>query len=472
MTPRIAIIGGGISGLTAAHRLRAELGPRAELLLFDQADRIGGELRTVPLAGGHLDLGAEAFLARRPEVLDLAAELGIREEVVHPSGASSLIRADGATRAIPGGTFMGVPTSADAVGDVLSEAGAAAVRAESELPPVPWDGSDVPAGALLRERLGDEVVDRLVDPLLGGVYGGGADGLGLRATMPALAGALDAGARTITEAAARAAGSSTAGGQPRPGPVFGALRTGYQQLLERLSTASAATAQLGTAVRGLRRTGTGWQLETGPAPRGEHVDVDGVVLAVPAPAAARLLQGVAEEAARQLSGIALASMVLVGLALPPGAVLPERSGVLIARGERHADGTPFTAKAFTFSSVKWPHLRGARGEPLLRASIGRTESDPELRFTDAELVRRVRGDLAEVAGVHAEPVETAVVRWGGGLPQYGAGHADLVAAVRHRVAELDGLEIAGSWLDGVGVPACVSAGERAARALVRDRVAG
>lgn len=472
MTPRIAIIGGGISGLTAAHRLRAELGARAELLLFDRADRLGGKLHTAPLAGGHLDLGAEAFLARRPEVLDLAAELGIREEIVHPSGASSLIRADGVPRAIPAGSVMGVPTSADAVSGVLSPAGVAAVRAEAELPPVSWGGSDVPAGALLRERVGDEVVDRLVDPLLGGVYGGGADGLGLRATMPALAGALDAGAATITEAAARAAAPSPAGGEPRSGPVFGALRTGYQRLLERLRTASAPSAQLGTTVRGLQRTGSGWQVETGAAPRPEHVDVDGVVLAVPAPVAARLLQGVLDDAAQQLAGIALASMVLVGIALPPEAVLPERSGILVARGERRADGRPFTAKAFTFSSVKWPHLRGARGEPLLRASIGRTENDPQLRLTDAELVRRVRGDLAEVAGVHAEPAETAVVRWGGGLPQYGVGHAELVAAVRHRVAGLDGLEVAGSWLDGVGVPACVSTGERAARALVRDRVAG
>ncbi|GAA2800710.1 protoporphyrinogen oxidase [Saccharopolyspora taberi] len=467
MGRRIAVVGGGAAGLAAAHRLRRELGADAEIVLFEQSDRLGGKLRTVDLAGVGYDLGAEAFLARRPEVLALAEELGVRDDVVHPGGFSATVRAGGRTLPLPGGTVMGVPASADSVRDVLSERGLAALLAEADLPPVDLAGADVSVGGLLRQRVGDEIVDRLVEPLLGGVYAGNADLLSLRATVPALAAALDAGAGSVTAAAAAALPAPSGG--PKP-PVFGAFGGGYRRLVDALVAACDARVRFGLPVRSLTRQGTGWRLEIGAAPGPEAVDADAVVLAVPAPSARRLLAGPVPEAADRLGAVELASMVVVGLALPPSTELPEASGVLIGRGEQHADGTPFTAKAFTFSSRKWPHLRGAGGEWLVRGSVGRFGE--ELRLTDDELLRRVRADLAELTGITAEPVDSAVVRWGGGLPQYGVGHLDVVAGAERAVGEVPGLALAGAALHGVGVPACVATGEQAARKITRDLLAG
>jgi oxygen-dependent protoporphyrinogen oxidase len=235
----VAVVGGGISGLTAAHRLRAELGPDATITVIEVTDRLGGKLRTVELAGHRYDVGAEAFLARRPEVTALVEELGMAGELAHPTPAGARIRAGGHTRPIPAGTVLGVPISPDAVAGVLSDDGLRRLAAEPDLPPLRLDGADVSVGELLAERLGPEVPDRLVDPLLGGVYAGRAAGLGLRATMPALASALDAGAGSVLSAAAGLVPPPSPSGA-RP-PVFGTLTGGLSTLTDRLA-ASSATA--------------------------------------------------------------------------------------------------------------------------------------------------------------------------------------------------------------------------------------
>ncbi|MEU6127959.1 protoporphyrinogen oxidase [Saccharopolyspora sp. NPDC047091] len=467
---RVAVVGGGVSGLAAAHRLRRSLGPDAEIVLVEQTGELGGKLRTQPLAGVELDLGAEAFLARRPEVLRLAEELGLADDVVHPGPVGARVRAGGALHPLPAGTVMGVPADPDSVAGVLSPAGVAAVRAEAELPPLELSGADASVGGLLRARVGDEVVDRLVEPLLGGVYAGSADGLGLRATIPALAAALDAGAKSITEAAAAALPAPAPDGRKRP--VFGAFRHGYGTFVAALADSAGADVRLGAPVRALHRDGAGWRLEIGSAPAPDVLAADAVVLAVPAPAARKLLAEVSPVAAELLGRVELASMAVFGLALPAGTELPAASGTLIARGEVHADGTPFTAKAFTFTSRKWPHLTGAGGEPLVRGSVGRTGQDELLRRTDADLLRGVLADLREVTGVDAEPVDAAVVRWGGGLPQYGVDHLDLVAGLERAVGELGGLELAGAALHGVGVPACAATGEAAATGVTRHLTTG
>ncbi|GDY32950.1 protoporphyrinogen oxidase [Gandjariella thermophila] len=458
---RVAVVGGGLSGLAAAHRLRALLGEAVTITVLEQGDRLGGKLRTVELAGLRYDVGAEAYLHRRPEVTELIGELGLAGEVVHPSGAPSTVAAGGHRSRIPARTMMGVPASADAVREVLSADGLASVAAEPSLPPVTLDGADVAVGALVRDRLGDEVADRLVDPLLGGVYAGRADALGLRATMPALAAALDAGAGSLL-AAASASLPDPDPGAPRT-PVFATLRGGLGMLVGAL--AAGLSVRLSTTVRGLRRTGSGWRLELGSAANPEALDADAVVLAVPAPAVRKLLGDVAPAASAAFGRIELASMAVVALALPAGAVLPPASGVLIAAGERHADGTPFTAKAFTFSSRKWSHLAGA-GVVVVRGSVGRFGEVGVLRREDADLVGTVRADLAELTGITAAPVDAVVTRWGGGLPQYGVGHTDTVATIERAVGELPGLAVAGAALHGVGLPACVATGRAAA-----DRVA-
>jgi oxygen-dependent protoporphyrinogen oxidase len=501
VTPRVAVVGAGISGLAAAHRLRALLGPSAVITLLEQRDRVGGVLRTVDLAGVPYDVGAEAFLARRPEVPALLAELGL--SAVHPTGASASVRAAGRTGPLPGATLLGVPTGAARLDGLLSAAGLATVAAEPGRP-LAWDrGADVALGGLLRERFGDELTDRLVDPLLGGVYAGRVDRLGLRATIPALAAALDDGAPSLTAAADRATpppppppppasrgvsaresrppcarvarsdtpnspshptgspsggpGSPSGGpGSPdRPTPVFGAVPGGYRVLLDALVTASGAQVRLGVTVRSLERRSRGWRLVLGPATAPEPLDVDAVVLAVPAPAVARLLADVAPAAGLAASGVELASSVVVALAYRPddATTLPPTSGILVAAGE------PLSVKGITHSTTKWAHL-APDGLVRLRASLGRFGETATLHVDDAELVARTRRDLAVVAGLTAAPVAVHVQRWGGGLPQYGVGHLERIQAVEAGLPA--GLAVAGAALHGVGVPACVGTARAAA----------
>jgi oxygen-dependent protoporphyrinogen oxidase len=456
----VAVIGGGISGLAAAYRLRALLGPAAELVLIDGARRLGGALRTVELAGLALDVGAEAFLLRRPEATGLVEELGLRDQLTYPTRAAPTVRADGHTAALPTRTVLGLPGAAGDLAGLLSEQGLARVAAEPATA-LRWEpGQDAAVGLILRERAGDELVDRLVDPLLGGVYAGRADALGLRATLPAVASELDRGAGSLLAAARAVLGP----GPPRPGvrpaPAFGTLCGGLGCLVEALVAAMAAQVRLGVPVRGLARTIAGWRVELGNANCPEHLHADAVVLAVPAPALRRLLADPLPGASAAAGRIEVASSAVVGLALPLAAArrLPTTSGVLVAATEL------LSVKAFTFAGRKWAHASSPE-VMLVRASLGRYGEARILQRDDTELVELVRADLATLTGITAAPVDTVVARWGGGLPQYAPGHLEAVGTLENALASVPGLAVAGAMLHGVGVPACIATAEAAARRI-------
>ncbi len=452
----VAIVGGGVSGLVAAYRLRRMLGPDVRLTVLEQSDRLGGKLRTVDLDGVPTDVGAEAFVVRNPAAVHLIDELGLSDRLVHPVRAAATIRAAGTTVPLPKRTFLGVPAGAAEVRGVLSADSAARVAAESDLPPLRLaDGEDVAVGEVLAERFGRELVDHLVEPLLGGVYAGRADLLGLRATMPALVAAL-ADTGSLTAAANQVLGAPPA----TPRPVFGALAGGMTGLVDELARRSGAEIRLDTTVRALTR---GWRLELGSAPHPEFLDADAVVLAVPPPAARRLLADVAPAASNAYAGIAVGSMAVVSMVLPPGVTLPDSSGVLLAVGERHRDGTAFTAKAFTYTSTKWGGDR-----VRLRASVGRVGEEENLRRDEDALLADVLADLAELSGVVTRPAAWTVTKWGGGLPQYGVGHTAAVAAVERAVAELPGLAVAGASFRGVGIPACIDTAGAAAERIATE----
>ena len=454
---QVVVVGGGISGLAAAHRLRTLLGPAAGITVVEQRPAgVGGKLRTIELAGIGYDVGAETFLVRGPEAAGLVEELGLAGRLVHPTPARAGLRVAGRTATMPPSTVLGVPADPAALRDVLSADGLARAAAERERPLTWSSGADVAVGRLVTERFGREVTERLVDPLLGGVYAGAADDLGLRATMPGLAGALDAAAAagrptSLTDAAAGTLRN------PSTGPVFGALTGGMGELVAALSRAAGARLRTGLPVRALHRTAAGWRVEIGPAPYPRFLDADAVVLAVPPPALRRLLAPLSTVAASAAAGIEVASMAIVALALPPHVELPDASGVLIGAAE------PLHAKAFTYSSRKWAHLAG--GPVLVRASLGRHHEPAALQADDEQLVARVRADLATLTGVTAEPLDSAVVRWGGGLPQYAVGHVERVEAIESAVAALPGLAVAGAALHGVGIAACIGTAEAAARRI-------
>lgn len=470
---RVVVVGGGISGLAAAYRLRTLLGPAAKIVLIEGSRRLGGALRTVELGGLALDVGAEAFLMRRPEAATLVDQLGLRGQLTHPTPARPTVRAGGRTLPLPTRTVLGLPGAGTDVAGLLSKQGVARVAAEATLP-LCWEpGQDAAVGLLVRERAGDELVDRLIDPLLGGVYAGRADALGLRATLPAVTSALDRGAGSLLAAASEVLASGQLPAGAGPTPVFGTLRDGLSGLVHALAAAAVVRPRLGVPVRGLARRTEGWRLELGShlpgANRPEYLDTDSVLLAVPAPALRRLLADPLPAASVAASRVEVASCAVVGLALPVAAAqaLPHSSGVLVAASEsqrqaaEQAQARALSVKAFTFSGRKWVHA-SSREVLLVRASLGRHGEARVLQCDDAELVAAVRADLAELTGITAAPVDTVVARWGGGLPQYAPGHLEAIAALDKAVAGVPSLAVAGAMLHGVGVPACIATAESAA----------
>jgi protoporphyrinogen/coproporphyrinogen III oxidase len=444
MTRTLVVVGAGITGLAAAFEWRRRH-PGDEIVVLEAGDRIGGKLHRVELAGHWYDTGAEAVLARVPEAVRLVEDLGLGDRLVFPATTQASVVLPDGRRPLPAGTVLGVPASADGLDGFLSPAGVARVRAEADLPPLRLDG-DVSVGALLRERLGDEVVDRLVEPLLGGVYAGHADELSLAATMPALFAQLpQAGSVLAAAVAARDAGIRSRG--DADGPVFATVDDGLGALPAALATAARADIRLRTPAHALRRTATGFEVSVGPLAAPELIAADVVLVTAPAAKAARLLGEVAPDAVEPLRGIPYASMAVVAMAFPAqevaagsGLLVPPMTGRLV--------------KGVTVSSAKWPHLAGEH--LLVRSSVGRFHDEAELQRPDDDLTAAVVADVADLLGLaRPEPVQTRLVRWGGGLPQYLVGHPARVDAIRTAVSRVPGLAIAGAAFRGLGVPACI-----------------
>jgi oxygen-dependent protoporphyrinogen oxidase len=448
VSPSYCVVGGGISGLVAAYRLRITAGPDASITVFDPADRLGGALRTERVGGQPVDVGAEAFIARRPEVSALLAELGLAGRQVGTTGVRPLIYSGGRLHPMPRGTLHGIPAHASSVAGLVDDATVARI-ADEPTRLLSWrHGADPTVAELVGDRFGDQVVTRSVDPLLAGVYAGSAATIGLRAALPPLAAALDRGARSLTDAVREAVAGL--GPMPADGSVFGAVDGGYRVLLDELiRRADFQWAQV--AVQRIDRQAGGWDLVDD---EGVHWHADGAVLAVPAPRLPRLIEHVAPRTTAAARRIAVASTVLVVLALPGGTPLPGQSGVLVAGGE------PLHAKAMTLTSRKW----GRRGNvELVRLSFGRFGDQLARNAGDEELLSWAAADLADVFGINQEAVDCHVQRWIDSMPQYGPGHAALVAELRAGLPPT--LAVAGGYLDGIGVPACVASGTRAAASL-------
>ena len=403
--PHVVIVGGGIAGLAAAFFLR---GAPVRVTVLEGAARLGGKLAVSEVAGMAVDEGAEALLVRRPEGTGLIADVGLGDQLVPPGTTSSAIWTRDALRPLPQRQFMGVPADlADlARSGVLSPEGLARARQDLDLPAAPRDG-DTAVADYVGARFGAELVERLVDPLLGGVYAGRSEDLSFEATLGPLAAAAPA-YRSLASAAASLlpappahaprAQAPPAHAPREPGaapaqrpPVFTTLAGGLGTLPAAVAEASGALVRTRATVRGLARTATGWRLTVGSAAAPEEIAAEAVVLALPARPAARLLAGVpgAAAPAAALGGIEYASMAIVTLAYPRSRVPAirdaaaqgsPRSGYLVPAVEKRA------VKAVTFSTVKWPHF-AADAEPvdLIRCSMGRIGEEGLLQRDDREL---------------------------------------------------------------------------------------
>jgi oxygen-dependent protoporphyrinogen oxidase len=452
--PTVVVVGGGIAGLAAAAAVRAER-PDAEVIVLESSPSFGGKLLLGEVAGVVVDVGAEAMLNRRPEAVELARAAGLGDDIVHPATTSANLWSRGELLAMPR-TLMGIPTDLKALAEsgVISKTGLARAAMDTVLPASSLEGRDSSIGGLVEERFGKEVVDRLVEPLLGGVYAGHAREISARAAVPQVVALLDSD-RSLAKAAARAMSS----GPSSDAPIFAGISGGVGRLPAAVIEAAGVQVQTDATVRDLvRRPEGGWTLVVGSTQSPRLVHADAVVLAVPAPPTARLLSDAAPVAALELARIEYASVAVITLAFREHDFpVVEGSGFLVPPVDRRA------VKAATYSFAKWDWVRDAgSGVLLMRCSLGRHREEHQLQKTDEELVDVALHDLADAIGISVRPIDDHVQRWGGGLPQYAVGHLDRVATIRAEVARLPGLAVCGAAYDGVGIPACIASGQRAA----------
>ncbi len=465
-TPRhhVVVVGGGIAGLAAAHELLVQC-PDLAVTVLEGADQVGGKLRLGEVAGTPVDLGAESMLARRPEAVDQAAAVGLAGDVVHPRAVNAGVWTRGAVHSLPP-TLMGVPADlrVAARSGILGRAAVARARLEPRLPAVDLS-TDTSIGSLVLRRLGREVLDRLVEPLVGGVYAGRCSELSVFAAWPQVTAALKQSPSLLRAAEVETAAARLPEGQPRQ-PVFAGIAGGVGRLA--LATADEI-GRLGgevrrrALVRELTRTAAGgWRLVVGSTSAPEVVEADAVVVAVPAAPTARLLAKVAPAAAVEAARIESASLAIVTVAMDAADVSADLrgSGFLVPP----IDGT--TIKASTYSSLKWDWFPDEL--LVLRCSIGRHGDEAVLQRDDTELLEAAMLDLREATGLHSPLLDASVTRWGGALPQYAVGHLDRVARIRTSVDAVSGLEICGAAYDGVGIPAVIATGRAAATRVVAE----
>jgi oxygen-dependent protoporphyrinogen oxidase len=481
--PTIAVVGAGIAGLAAAWELvhgqdgTDPLSP--QVVVLESGDRIGGKLASTEFAGRTLDLAADAFLARRPEATGLVDELGLADQLVPIGASGAFLWARGKLRMMPTGLNLGVPTRwwPLARSGILSPGESLVVTRDL----LPFHRAEVSigdrsVGDIVGSRLGRPVVDRLVDPLVGGIHAGGVDALSAAATFPGLL------------AAAQQPGSlmRRLGGVPTPAPdtsspVFWSLSGSTSSLALQLGDALAqrgVTIHTGVSVDAIGSKGPNpsdparWDLllggtgaPTGPD-GGAHLEADGVVLAVPASETAVLVAPHAPEAAGMLHSVGYASVALITLSLPPEAIRAPLGGTgfLVPRTST-IDGRPALITGCTYLGRKWPHL-ARPGDELFRLSVGRFGDERHTELTDDELTGSAFAELSRILDIRGGPLESQVTRWVGAFPQYEVGHLIKVARIDEAIAALRGVALAGAAYRGVGIPACIGSGRAAARRVL------
>jgi len=438
---KVAVVGGGISGLAAAWELREA----ADATLFEPGP-LGGCIRTTPFNGKPIDEGADSFITRVPEAVNLCRQLGIESELVAPSAGRTLLWWNGRLRRIPDGLVLGVPSQLPSLvtSGILSPRGLARAALDLVLPSRRSpDGLTV--RELVAERFGYEVADRLVDPLVGSIHAGWTGQLGAAEVVPQLVAAAEQ-SRSLMRALRR---NGTAFGEP----LFLAPQMGMGRLVSKLVDRlnKSGTTFVPHAVHSIQASDSGIVVE----PMGECFDA--MVLATPARAAGEVLGKACPDVKSQLTQVPTASVALVTVAIR-GIDLPrEVNGFLVPRE------TGGLLTACSFGSNKWPHWAGA-DHSVVRLSTGRYGDEAALELDDEELSGRLIEELSEAVGSTVIPVDVRVSRWSNTFPQYLPGHATTIARVEKSLErQLPVMALGGSSYGGIGIPACIASGKSAAR---------
>lgn len=452
------VIGGGITGLAAAYTLVHASGDMTQqVTLIEAEERLGGKIRSRTFAGATVDLGPEAFVTGVPEARALCIALGLEADLVAPSTGKTAVWTRGRLRPFPDGLVHGVPTSAGAIArsGILSPGGV--VRAgldlflpRTELPPDPT------VTQVIAPRFGREVVERLVEPLLGGIHAGRADRLSLAAVAPHLA---TAAQRHRSLMRGLRASHLSEGAKPAT-PMLLSVAGGLERLVDRLRAAlEGVEVHTGTQVVSMTRQSDGrYRLLCDD---GAALVADSIVLAVPAWAAARILRAMTPELSSLLEALAYASVTTVLLAYAASAFPRplDASGFLVPRIE----GRLLTA--CTVCTTKWPHVRASDDTVIVRCSAGRRGDERALLLDDDALVEQLHRELIQAMGVQERPRERLVTRWSQAIPQYETGHQARVAEIETTLTRWPGLVLAGASYHGMGIASCIQDGTRAVASL-------
>jgi oxygen-dependent protoporphyrinogen oxidase len=463
---RIAIIGAGITGLAAAQRvgeLAAQRATPVETVILERSDRAGGPLKTIRRDGFVMETGADSFLTDKPAAAELAKRLGLASDLI-PTRVQfrrTYVVYDGKLVEIPEGFSLLAPTHLERVmqSPLFSEEGKRRIALEPTIPRRTESGDESLASFVTR-RLGQEVLDRVAQPLAGGIYTADPARLSIAATMPRFVemekrdGSLIYG----LQAAEKARASQVPGTSGARWSLFLSMRAGMGSLVDALTSRVAGSLRFGTEVSALSYRDQRWQLVLGD---GGRMDADAVICAAPAFAAARLLREAHSSLAKLLGKINYASAATVNMTFresdfpsPPrtfGFVVPIVEHRKIIAG--------------SFSSLKFED-RAPSGAILVRAFLGGVLQNEMMRLPDEEMVMAVRDEFRALLGVTAVPGIVAVQRWPDSMPQYEVGHLDRVGEIEREVARLPRCVLAGAAYRGVGIADCIRSGEEAAQTIL------
>jgi oxygen-dependent protoporphyrinogen oxidase len=445
---RVIIVGGGITGLAAAHRLKG----RAEIVLVEAADHPGGKFGTTEIDGVTFDSGPDSFVAREPHVEELATGVGLGDDLIPPAIFGAHIWSDGELKRVPADFVFGMPTSPLAAlrSRLVSPKGAARAAADLVLPG-PLKGPDISIAEFVRRRFGSEVLDRLVDPLLAGTRAGLASDLSLAAAVPQI----DQLARRNRSLAVGLARSKKAGADVSGPPPFLAPRNGMRTLVDALVNNLAGELRTGAIAQRIERREAGYRVVLQD---GAPVDGDALILAVPAFVAAGLLAELNPLAAGELAAIEYASVATACFVWPPGTVdIPSNaSGLLVPSRERR------TLAGATWFSQKWPHLAPSDGRIVVKAFAGRAAGEGEPHPDDDRLLASLLGDLADAIVIRARPLVARLYRWPRALPLYAVGHLERIERIDRALRSTPGILLAGAAYRGTGISDSVKSAQIAA----------
>ncbi len=452
MTREVVVVGGGIAGLTALRQVQKQ--PEVNAVLLEASSHFGGKIRTTNFLGRPVDEGADAFITRVPWGIELCEELGLDSFLISPATSSAYVLVDGVLRKLPEGLVLGVPTKLLPLLRSRIVGPLAAIRAGLDrFLPDDWPGDDESVGGLIRRRMGDQIAERLVDPLIGSINAGDTDHLDAALAAPQLETAARRNRSLITGLKAQAKAS------PNPQtPVFLGFENGMGQLVETLvNSVGDADIRTNTPVTAITRNTGNFVVTTNQS----SIECDAVILATPAHQAAQLL-ATCQPAADRLSSIEHASVAMVTMGFKRSDVghSLDGSGMLIPRGEG------LLTTAASWGSSKWPHWADEE-HVILRVSAGRAGDTRALALDDNELVETLLTEVANILEIEGDLVEWRVSRWIDAFPQYAPGHDRLVAAIERDLRSgMPGLFLAGAGYKGIGIPACINQGNQSAEATL------